>query len=77
MREKEISFFLAECPNSKSFGFSPYLHAGLSATAGHGALIRKRIYSNAVSVAKHKSETRQSENPKTFFNQTFIQPNQI
>jgi len=60
MREKEI-FTLA----SMIFGFSPYLRVGLSATAGHGALIRKRIYNNAVSAAKHKSERRHGENPKT------------
>ena len=56
MREKEISFFLAECSNSKSFGFSPCLRDEVSATAGHSALIRKLIYNNAVSVAKLKSE---------------------
>ena len=42
----------------KESEFSPCLRARLSATAGHGAQIRKRIYNNAVSVAKHNSKTR-------------------
>ena len=50
------------------FGFSPCLRAGLSATAGYGALIRKRIYNNAVSVAKRKSEARHGENQKCSLN---------
>ena len=40
------------------------VQGGSSATAGHSALVLKRISNNAVSLVKHKSGTRHREKPE-------------